>query len=124
LEELRKTEEQKLWQQGFYKQYQSAVADTIRMYIENRFMISALEMPSDETLNHFKRSLITPEVFEKLRHVLQFADMVKFAKAIPVGSENEHAMQEAIDFVMLTKPITKEDFASPDGEAGKKEAES
>jgi hypothetical protein len=52
--------------------------------------------------------------------MLQLADMVKFAKAIPVGSENELSMQQAIDFIMLTKPATKEDFASVTEE--KKEA--
>jgi len=110
LEELRKIEAQKLWQQGFYKLYQSAVADTIRAYIEHRFAIPALELPSDETLEHFKRNHITPEAFEKLRQIFMLADMVKFAKAIPVGSENELSMQQAIDFVMLTKPVAQKDF--------------
>jgi len=110
LEELRKIESKKLWQQGLYKQYQSAVADAIRAYIEHRFTIPALELPSDETLEHFKRNHITPEAFEKLRQILMLADIVKFAKAIPVGSENELSMQQAIDFVILRKPVAKEDF--------------
>jgi hypothetical protein len=111
LEALRKTGEQKLWQQGFYKEYQSAVADIVRQYIEHRFSIQALEYPTDETLEHFRNNLGIPEAMEKLRQLLQFADMVKFAKAIPIATENENAMQQAIDFVMLTKPVTKDDFA-------------
>jgi len=110
LEELRKIESQKLWQQGLYKQYQSAVADTIRAYIEHRFAIPALELPSDETLEYFKRNHITQEAFEKLRQIFILADMVKFAKAIPVGTENELSMQQAVDFVMLTKPVSLNDF--------------
>ena len=110
LEQLRKIEAQKLWQQGSYKQYQSAVADTVRAYIEHRFTIPALELPSDETLEYFKRNHITQEAFEKLGQIFILADMVKFAKAIPIGTENELSMQQAIDFVMLTKPVTQNDF--------------
>jgi hypothetical protein len=111
LEALKKTAEQKLWQQGFYKEYQSAVADIIREYIEHRFSIQALEYPTDETLEHFRNNLVIPEAKDKLRQLLQFADMVKFAKAIPIATENEQSMQQAIDFVILTKPVTKADFS-------------
>jgi hypothetical protein len=110
IDALKKIQEQKLWQQGFYKEYHSAVADTIRTYIEGRFGILAMEMPSDDTLTHFRNNLIIPEAFEKLRYLLQSADMVKFAKGIPVGSENELSMQHAFDFIALTKPASKEDF--------------
>ncbi len=124
LDELKKVEEQKLWQQGFYKQYQSAVADTIRAYIENRFSIQSLEMPSDDTLSHFKGSLVNEEAFQKLKYVLLSADMVKFAKAIPVGSENETSIQNARDFVMLTKQVAKGDFEPASGTEEKKEVPS
>jgi hypothetical protein len=110
IESLKKLQEQKLWQQGFFKEYHSAVTDIIRMYIEHRFSITAMEMPSDDTLNHFRNNIITPEAYEKLRYILQLADMVKFAKGIPVGSENELSMQHAFDFIALTKQVTKEDF--------------
>jgi hypothetical protein len=112
LEALKKIQEEKLWQQGFYKQYHSEVSDTVRMYIEHRFDINAMEYTTDETLEHLKNNMVPVEAKEKLRQMLQFADMVKFAKAIPVGTENELSMQQAIDFVMLTKPATKEDFAA------------
>jgi hypothetical protein len=116
LDALRKIAEQKLWQQGFYKEYQSAVADIIRAYIEHRFSIPAMEHPTDETLEHFRNNLVNQEAKEKLRLLLHFADMVKFAKAIPIATENEQSMQQAIDFVMLTKPVTKDDFAAKEPE--------
>lgn len=110
IENLEKIREQKLWQQGFYKEYHSGVSDTIRAYIENRFSITAMEMPSDDTLSHFRNNLINTEAFEKLRYILQLADMVKFAKGIPVGTENELSLQHAFDFIALTKQVTREDF--------------
>lgn len=122
LEALRKIQEQKLWQQGFYKEYHSEVADTVRAYIEQRFGITAMEMPSDDTLTHFRNNLVNHEAFEKLRYLLQSADMVKFAKGIPVGSENEMSMQSAIDFITLTKEVTREDFNQLKTEPKKEEA--
>jgi hypothetical protein len=113
---LHKTGEGKLWQQGFYKRYQIAVSDIVRTYIEHRFAIQAMEYTTDETLEHFRNNLISSEAKEKLKQLLQLADMVKFAKAVPVGSENEQSMQNALDFVMLTKPVTKDDFAEQETE--------
>jgi hypothetical protein len=37
--------------------------------------------------------------YNKLKYLLQLADLVKFAKAIPVVYENEQCMQNAVDFV-------------------------
>ena len=120
LEALHKTEAQKLWQDGHYKQYQSEVSDTIRMYIENRFSIPALELTTDETLKHLKRNLVTAEAYEKLKYLLQLADMVKFAKAIPLGSENEMVMEYAYHFIQLSKPATISDFDTIEKKEDKK----
>ncbi len=121
IESLKNIQEQKLWQQGFYKEYHSRVSDTIRAYIEQRFTITAMEMPSDDTLSHFRSNLISSDSFEKLRYILQSADMVKFAKGIPVGPENELTMLHAFDFISSTKQVTKEDFISTESETRKEE---
>lgn len=110
LEALKKTEEEKLWQQGFFKRYHSMVSEIIRTYIEHRFSIQALEYTTDETLEHFRGSLINEEAKEKLKYMLQLADMVKFAKVQPIASENEQALSSAYDFIALTKPVTASDF--------------
>jgi len=114
LEELKKTEEEKLWQQGHFKKYHSAVADIIRMYIEHRFAVNAMEYTTDETLDHLKGNVINEEAKRKLKNILQLADMVKFAKAQPIAPENEQSIKDAYDFVMLTKPVTAGDFKAPD----------
>ncbi len=110
IEALQKTEAQKLWQEGHYKQYQSEVSDIIRLYIENRFTIPAMELTSDETLKHLKRNLVVADAYQKLKYLLQLADTVKFAKAIPLGTENEMVMDYAYQFIALTKPAGKSDF--------------
>ncbi len=110
LEALKQTESEKLWQQGYFKKYHSNVSDTIRTYIEHRFSINAMEFTTDETLKHFWGDLVNDEAKEKLKYILQLADMVKFAKVQPIANENEQLISNAFSFVMLTKPVTQDDF--------------
>lgn len=105
LEKLAKIESEKLWQNGQMKQYHSGVADTIREYIEYRFRINALEQTTDELLRNFGHSLLTEGEKSKLHYILTLADMVKFAKAEPVMTENEQSMRYAVDFVNATIPL-------------------
>jgi hypothetical protein len=108
--ELKKLAEEKLWQQGLTKQYHTRLTDVLRAYIEGRFSIHALEETTDEILIQFKNSLVTDEAKEKLSIILHLADLVKFAKAQPIGSENENSLSFAREFVLLTKPVTESDF--------------
>jgi hypothetical protein len=110
LEALKRTESEKLWQQGFYKKYHSAVSDTLREYIERSFDVNALELTSDETLERIQRQKIRPEVIDILAFVLRTADLVKFAKMVPMPDENEKAMSYAYDFIHSTRPVVKADL--------------
>lgn len=110
LEALKKTEQEKLWQQGLYKQYHSNVSDILRQYIEHSYDINALELTTDETLDRIHRKKFSVDIIDKLASVLQTADLVKFAKLIPMADENEKAMSYAYDFVNSTRPVTQSDF--------------
>jgi hypothetical protein len=123
LEELKKVEDEKLWQQGYFKKYHSAVADIIRTYIEHRFSINAMEYTTDETLDHLRGNTINEEAKQKLKDLLQLADMVKFAKVQPVANENEQSMKDAYRFIALTKPVTAGDFKATDLHDGQAEKE-
>lgn len=98
-------EQQKLWQQDKVKEYYSELTHILRVYLERRFDIHALEQTSDEIILGM-RSADIPEVEKKkVMHVLMVADMVKFAKEKPLGSENEAAIAEVKKVVELTKVI-------------------
>jgi len=101
-EDLKKVEAEKLWQQGFIKQYYSAVSDVIRAYIENRYHIIAMELTTDEILYQFKTRPINPLAKEKLTHLLQLSDLVKFAKVQPLPNEHDLCLTDAYDFVNIT----------------------
>jgi hypothetical protein len=113
LRELDRIKEQKLWQQEKIKQYYSEVADTIRIYIENRFEIPAMEFTSAETIGTFKESknLVDQHSLDQLQHILSLADLVKFAKYNPLPDDNNLTLMNAYFFVNQTK---KEEFKVPE----------
>lgn len=105
LRELDRIKVQKLWQQEKIKQYYSEVSDTIRIYIQNRFGIQALEQTSAETIGVFKfrRDLVDSNSLDQLQHILSLADLVKFAKYSPLPDDNNQTLMNAYFFVNQTK---------------------
>lgn len=105
LRELDRIKEQKLWQQEKLKQYYSEVSDTIRIYIQNRFDINAMEHTSAETLDIFKirKNLADNKSIDQLQHILSLADLVKFAKYTPLTDDNNLTLMNAYFFVNQTK---------------------
>jgi hypothetical protein len=96
--------EKKLWQQNRIKEYYTELTDIVRVYIEDRFLIMAMEQVTDEILGRFScTKLIDSFMYDKLSHMLSLADMVKFAKAIPLPDENDLVLKNAYDFVIKTK---------------------
>ena len=103
LEKLQKIQQEELWKEGKIKEYYSAVADTIREYIEGRYEVPALEQTSQETLLSLKFHAIDNTSREKLKYILELSDLVKFAKFLPIESDHYNILQSAIDFVNETK---------------------
>jgi hypothetical protein len=94
---------EKLWQEGKLKQYHSSLTDIIREYIENRYKIQALEQTTEEILWSFRNVAIDEESKIKLKRTLVLADLVKFAKEIPLPNENEMSLTNSYDFINGTK---------------------
>lgn len=118
LRELDRIRGQKLWQQEKLKQYYSEVSDTVRIYIQNRFDIQAMEQTSSETIGFFKQNsnLVDGKTLDQLQHILSLADLVKFAKYTPLPDDNNQTLINAYFFVNQTK---KEVIKAPE----KQEAE-
>ncbi|MDC1222192.1 BatD family protein [Salibacteraceae bacterium] len=103
-ERLTKLEGDQLWQAGKTKEFYSELTDILREYIELRFHIPALEQTTDEIIQSMRRSPnFSVELIEKTNQVLFLADLVKFAKEKPIGSENEQNMLLVRNFIDETK---------------------
>jgi hypothetical protein len=102
--ELEKLKAEKLWQNGEIKRYYTRLSEIVRQYLENRFLISSLELTTVETLKELiNAGLKEDEPFRKIRTVLTGADLVKFAKYNPEPPENDMHYDYAWDFVSETR---------------------
>ena len=108
LQDLKLLDDQKLWQQGLVKEYQSKLTDIIRTYLEGRYHIKALEMTTDEIIVHLRKEDFNPTYETELRYILQIADMVKFAKAKPEEDIHTSFMLKARELVEKTKEVTEQ----------------
>ena len=94
-----------LWQQGKEKEYFTGLTDILRVYIDRRFHINAVEMTSSQIIETLKRNDETRAVNEQLEMILEVADIVKFANARPLADDNEAAYRRAVNFVEETRPV-------------------
>jgi hypothetical protein len=106
LRELDRIKEEKIWQKDKIKEYYSEVTEVLRVYIEDRFGIPAMEQTSGEILTSFEfnRNLISDKTKQYLVKILPLADLVKFAKYFPLPDDHSIVLANAYLFVNETKP--------------------
>ena len=129
LEKLDEIKATKIWKDGKVKEYQTELTDVVREYIGRRFDVQSTEKTSDETLRELKPILVNSqftmhnsqlpvedgkELYEKLKKMLQLADLVKFAKWHTTPDENEQGLLTAYDFVNSTKVVEPENPETED----------
>ena len=102
---LKDLDEKKIWQQGHVKVFYSEATEIIREYFERRFGIMALEMTSDEIFGQLKRYNLESDTTKKIESFFIDADLVKFAKYMPVPTENQAVIPNGVEIVERTKPV-------------------
>lgn len=102
MQEIERIKAEKVWQHGLSKEYYTQLTDALRTYIENRFGFKALEMTTDEIIERLE-SVHDVEAIRELRGLLRTADLVKFAKFIPMMNENDANLLNAVNFINETK---------------------
>jgi hypothetical protein len=103
LDLLKDLEEKKLWQNGRIKEYHSEITAIVRRYFERRFAILALEMPTSEIIGILNEVSDAKKIIETTERFLQNADMVKFAKFMPLNDVNIEMMDQAYTIIEMTK---------------------
>ena len=92
---LQQLERKEFLQRGEVKSYYSELTDIARNYIEEEIKIPAMESTTSELLSALrkvanqKKLKLSKEALTNLEKVLQQADLVKFAKVIPLDFEIE-----------------------------------
>lgn len=113
---LNELKEKQLWEQGRSKEYFSELSDIVRIYLEERFGITAMEQTTDELLVMLKKQNDAKAELRKLRPelklILRTADLAKFAKASPLPHEHSACMAAAVEVVQRTQIRPEEGAAS------------
>lgn len=115
---LESLKNKKLWQNGKVKLYHSELTYIVRMFIEKRFGLLALEMTSGEIVQAIRPHLKEEDMNDSLKYIFEIADLVKFAKFSPEPQQNEESMDLALDFVKrnIPPPPVEEKKGKPQGQ--------
>ncbi|HWB64153.1 MAG TPA: hypothetical protein VG603_11620, partial [Chitinophagales bacterium] len=106
--ELKKLEDEKVWQGGDTKLYYSRLTDILRLYLEYRFGWSALESTTEEIEAEIEQYNLKNKAQDHLLKILKTADLVKFAKMAPTPDTNIGCMESAYKFIDFTEPSEEE----------------
>jgi len=116
LEDLMALKEQwpGLFQEGEQKQIFTRVSEILRQYLENRYFLKALE----ETTSEIKQSLeginLSEDISLQILAVLQFSDLVKFAKFKP-SEDDVKSNIEAIEIIIHSTKLVFENLEPSEG---------
>jgi hypothetical protein len=102
LKQLEQLEKEQLWQKGLVKEYHSRITEIIREYFEKQFGLPALERTTSESLQLLKQHHQGLKVLDITGQFLNNADLVKFAKYIPMETVNVDMMNQAKSIVKKT----------------------
>lgn len=111
---LRALEEKQLWQKGKIREYHSEITEIIRKYFHDQFLLSALELTTSEVMDNLKTVEDAKPILDTTYKFLTNADLVKFAKFLPMDSVNEEMMEQAKEIVEKTKPKSEKEIVSED----------
>lgn len=86
-----------------FKQYYSELSDILRTYINDRFLIAAPELTTQELLKVTKRVGEIKKHRPFLKSFLQTSDMIKFAKASTNIATAKDDLQNVVKFIKTTR---------------------
>ncbi len=109
IKQLASLREQKLAESGQEKEYYTALVDILRLYLQGRFGINAMEMTSTQILTSLRKNPETRNNQERIKQILEIADFVKFAKVRPLPDDNVKSYNNVSYFVESTKPLPVEE---------------
>ncbi|MBN1399388.1 MAG: hypothetical protein JXA74_01045, partial [Anaerolineae bacterium] len=87
-----------------FKRHYTLVTDCLRVYIEGRYQVPAMDRTSYELLRDLERMAPPQETVAILRALLNEADLVKFARAQPSVAAAHEALARARTYVDLSRP--------------------
>jgi len=104
LESLDHLRDEQLYQGGKIKEYYIRLSEIVRLYIEGRYQIPAMESTSFQLLRDTESALTDQNLRAVLANLLEDADLAKFAKQRPDEETCQRDLEKAYVFVRKTMP--------------------
>ena len=115
VQQLNALRDMQLCEHGREKEFYTRLTDILRVYLEQRFGINAMEMTSTQIRSAINANETTRPNHKYVNQILEVADFVKFAKVRPLPADNAKSFSSAMQFVEATKPAPE----PVEGENGK-----
>lgn len=93
-----------LIREGRVKEYYFILSEILRSYLEKRYKIAAVESTTFEIVRTLKSLDVAPMLKNKIREVLEAADLAKFAKWKPEPVEILTLNKQSMEIVEESKP--------------------
>lgn len=103
LQSLKIVENENLWQMGKIKEYYDRISDILRIYIEKRFGLKAMEQTSAQLLQSMHAIELPEYVTQDMEEILTKSDLAKFAKEKHEGEQHISIIKMAYKFVQSTQ---------------------
>lgn len=101
----------KLCERGQEKEFYTELTDILRVYLQRRFGINAMEMTTTQIKRAVRDNDTTRNSTERMARILEMADFVKFAKVRPLPEDNTSSFNSAVAFIEDTRPQPEPDPA-------------
>jgi len=105
LEALEELYTSDLLERRAFKAFYSGLSEILRIYLEGRYYIKALEETTYEIMRDLEEHLEQNNLYKKLYELFTLSDLVKFAKMKPQADEIDNNKKFALEFVNETKLI-------------------
>lgn len=107
MQQLNALRDMQLCEHGREKEFYTRLTDILRVYLDQRFGINAMEMTSTQIRAAINANEDTRPNNRYVSQILEVADFVKFAKVRPLPSDNAKSFNSAMQFVEATKPVAE-----------------
>jgi len=101
IHKLSHLERKEAWKNGKVKAHYSELSLVLKNYLSDVYKLHLLERTTSETLILIQRKVDTKELTDKIKNILETADLVKFAKHSPMENEVRTHLHECIQLVIL-----------------------
>ena len=90
-------------EKGHFQEHYFELSEIFRRYMGNRFSFPALDWTLEEITLKLKED-VNSELWQQARSILEYSDLVKFAKSTPSFDNSNRTMEATISFIQSTQP--------------------